>query len=400
MRPSPAFVNADTGVPMMTGGFGSGDGLGTIYDVDTGEGFVPEDLSSYDGPSLVPYFRKATTWITSPRVRRCAVRCPFFLHNVQSTTPSFLFHELRCVNQVRAAAREQFGCSVLKGVPLEDIPLGGGAGSHWEARVMGPEIMSYGRGSGESYVSDITLAFLEDTGQYRANYSMAGRLTDFDQLVATSDTCDGLKASSALEFMLGKPETRVELSPNNTTPFTRGTIRWGHKVWEQLPLLPSVVSRDVCLCASIVDQEGCNFVIGSPVNWPSYYICDKNGESMCTPDNRMVAQCVVRTDWALSYSDASWGDIRSATGTLTTGNCTPAGCPINPLFQYFGARGESAGRIGGFSQAMDFVPVAVGSWNCQDIPGDAANVTARRLSSTSLEYFIADSPQSNSAAGT
>lgn len=134
------------------------------------------------------------------------------------------------MDQVRAIAREQFGCSVLKGVPLEDIPLGGGAGSHWEARVMGPEIMSYGRGSGETYVSDITLAFLEDTGQYRANYSMAGRLSDFDRLLSPSDTCDSLSASSAVEFMLGKQESTVELQPNNTTPFTPGTIRWGYKV--------------------------------------------------------------------------------------------------------------------------------------------------------------------------
>ena len=34
--------------------------------------------------------------------------------------------------------------------------------------------MSYGSGSGQIYISDLTLAFLEDTGQYIPNYLMAG----------------------------------------------------------------------------------------------------------------------------------------------------------------------------------------------------------------------------------
>jgi hypothetical protein len=55
-------------------------------------------------------------------------------------------------------------------------------------------------------------------------------LSDFDRLLSPSDTCDSLSASSAVEFMLGKQESTVELQPNNTTPFTPGTIRWGYKV--------------------------------------------------------------------------------------------------------------------------------------------------------------------------
>jgi hypothetical protein len=65
--------------------------------------------------------------------------------------------------QVLAVARAQFGCPTLEGVPLEDVPIVGGYTAHWEARVLGPEVMSYGSGSGETYLSDLTLAFLEDT---------------------------------------------------------------------------------------------------------------------------------------------------------------------------------------------------------------------------------------------
>jgi hypothetical protein len=41
---------------------------------------------------------------------------------------------------------------------------------------MGPELMSYGSLTGESYLSDLTLAFLEDTGFYQPEYDEAGRL--------------------------------------------------------------------------------------------------------------------------------------------------------------------------------------------------------------------------------
>ena len=61
-------------------------------------------------------------------------------------------------------ARTQYNCSAMTGVPLEDLPAGTAA--HWEARLLGPEVMSYGSNSGEPYISDLTLAMLEDTNQY------------------------------------------------------------------------------------------------------------------------------------------------------------------------------------------------------------------------------------------
>ena len=37
--------------------------------------------------------------------------------------------------------------------------------SNEQARLAGPELMSYGTGSGRVYFSDLTFAFLEDTNQ-------------------------------------------------------------------------------------------------------------------------------------------------------------------------------------------------------------------------------------------
>jgi hypothetical protein len=44
--------------------------------------------------------------------------------------------------KVLKTVKSQWDCDSLQGVPLEDVPLG--AGSHWEARVLGPEVMAYG----------------------------------------------------------------------------------------------------------------------------------------------------------------------------------------------------------------------------------------------------------------
>ncbi|KAK3261897.1 hypothetical protein CYMTET_29219, partial [Cymbomonas tetramitiformis] len=72
--------------------------------------------------------------------------------------------------------REHYDCASMAGMPLEDVTTG--VGAHWEARLMGPEMMSYGQGSGEPYLSDLTLAFLEDTGFFIANYSNGGRFVE------------------------------------------------------------------------------------------------------------------------------------------------------------------------------------------------------------------------------
>ncbi|KAF5942914.1 hypothetical protein HYC85_020556 [Camellia sinensis] len=58
------------------------------------------------------------------------------------------------------------------GLELED---GGGRGSHWEKRLLMNEIMT-GSVDTRSVVSKMTLALLEDSGWYQANYSMAGHL--------------------------------------------------------------------------------------------------------------------------------------------------------------------------------------------------------------------------------
>lgn len=90
--------------------------------------------------------------------------------------------------RVLNVSRTYFNCPTMAGFPLEDVPLG--RGSHWEARLAGPEFMSYGSGSGQVYVSDLTFAYLEDTNQVRVCALVRVCLAAWDSRVFECDfTC-------------------------------------------------------------------------------------------------------------------------------------------------------------------------------------------------------------------
>ena len=70
-------------------------------------------------------------------------------------------------------ARIHFACPSLGGVPLEDQGGDGSKDLHWEARYMLGDYMTsvvYA----ETTISDITLAFFEDSGWYKVNYYTGG----------------------------------------------------------------------------------------------------------------------------------------------------------------------------------------------------------------------------------
>ena len=76
---------------------------------------------------------------------------------------------------VLEVARKYYNCPTLDGVRLEEGGGDGTAGSHWEKNIMYNELM-VGSVGGELVLSSFTLAFLEDSGWYKANFSHAGRL--------------------------------------------------------------------------------------------------------------------------------------------------------------------------------------------------------------------------------
>jgi hypothetical protein len=288
--------------------------------------------------------------------------------------------------KVLEIAREQFGCDTMKGVPLEDQKLGRNA--HWEARLMGPEVMSYGSYTGESYLSDLTIAMLQDTGHYVGNFSVAGRLVPAAPYAPKTSTVGNLFSTGAQSGQ-----------SNDVTPvyLSRGYLRWGRK-------------------------QGCAFVEGHPQDWSERYACNTDGPDGygCTPDNRMSARCVMGV-WgkdaisqatALRASKSFTDPLSSITPPVCgSGNTDPVcsitlkpqqsatggnGKSLPPLYQYPKLVGDSAKTyLAGWSDAMDFVPVRVGSYSCLDnkaiyLSGSTTKATGGNQLSMSMDNVYGD----------
>ena len=76
--------------------------------------------------------------------------------------------------KVISVAKKYYNCSNIDGVELENIGGEGTAGSHWEARILLGEYMNGQIYVEEQVISEFTLALLEDTGYYKANYYTGG----------------------------------------------------------------------------------------------------------------------------------------------------------------------------------------------------------------------------------
>ena len=77
-------------------------------------------------------------------------------------------------SNVIKVAKKYFNCSDIDGVELENDGGGGTVGSHWEARILLGEYMCGTTREEEEVISEFTLAYLEDTGYYKANYYTGG----------------------------------------------------------------------------------------------------------------------------------------------------------------------------------------------------------------------------------
>ena len=71
-------------------------------------------------------------------------------------------------------AKKYFNCDTIEGVELENQGGSGTAGSHWESRILLGEYMNGYAYTEEQVISEFTLAVLEDSGYYKANYYTGG----------------------------------------------------------------------------------------------------------------------------------------------------------------------------------------------------------------------------------
>jgi hypothetical protein len=78
--------------------------------------------------------------------------------------------------KVKAVARNQFDCQSLQGAKLENQPTGDDSctGDHWDEHDFYPEALSGVISPTTNILSHLTLALMEDSGWYKANYTMGG----------------------------------------------------------------------------------------------------------------------------------------------------------------------------------------------------------------------------------
>lgn len=81
--------------------------------------------------------------------------------------------------RVQAKARQYFNCPTLDGVEIEDGGGDGTKGSHWEKRILSNELMVGVISTKRLYVSEMLLAFFEDTGYYAPNYDQASKWMNY-----------------------------------------------------------------------------------------------------------------------------------------------------------------------------------------------------------------------------
>ncbi|CAD5112099.1 DgyrCDS1340 [Dimorphilus gyrociliatus] len=102
--------------------------------------------------------------------------------------------------------RKHFNCTSLEGAELENQGGSGTALTHWEKRIFEHEAMT-GTYTQNPIISSITLALMDDTGWYKADYSMSRDLRWGKNLGCQFAT------QSCLSWMLNKQQKNESLDP-------------------------------------------------------------------------------------------------------------------------------------------------------------------------------------------
>ena len=98
-----------------------------------------------------------------------------YIHNIFNKTDEYGLNRFYINStKVISVAKKYFNCSEIDGVELEESGGSGTVGSHWEARILLGDYMNGVVYPEEQVISEFTLALLEDTGYYKANYYTGG----------------------------------------------------------------------------------------------------------------------------------------------------------------------------------------------------------------------------------
>ncbi|PKI43753.1 hypothetical protein CRG98_035859 [Punica granatum] len=199
------------------------------------------------------------------------------------------------------------------GLELEDGGGRGTSGSHWEKRLLMNEIMT-GSVDTRSVVSKMTLALLEDSGWYEANYSMADRL-DWGRNQGT-------------EFVTSRCDQWKGAYHCNTTQFSGCT--YNREAEGYCPIVS--YSGDLPQWARYFPQSNKGGQ-SSLADYCTYYVAYSDGS--CTdansarPPDRMLGEVRGSSSRCMASSLVRTGFVR---GSMTQGNgCYQHRCVNNSL---------------------------------------------------------------------
>ena len=238
--------------------------------------------------------------------------------------------------KVRTVARNQFDCQRLEGAQLENQPTGSDSctGDHWEERLFYPEALSGVISPTANIISPLTLALLEDSGWYIANYNQAGVIPfghgvgcDFVEqpcLVIDASTGDTIVPDYARGFFCKKASARG-CSPAHTHKMACTVIDYSLFFPQRLP------DPQFSYFAEDPSQGGPRQADYCPVYGSTYSGLEPHELSCDDPDN---------VDLINLYSEDYGDDSMCFETTSGEGRCYVAQCIKNEQVLKVNIRGE------------------------------------------------------------
>ncbi|KAL5010564.1 hypothetical protein ScPMuIL_012869 [Solemya velum] len=173
-------------------------GLYAFYRDDRGNPLTPRNKLT----NKPRYNKQSGLYEWSDQVVREVLRHNWRYRQETTTRKVSMIVTQRVVKEVR----EHFSCMGLEGAELEDQGIDGTALTHWEKRLFENEAMT-GTYTQNPVISRVTLALMEDTGWYSANYKKAEEL-EWGQNLG----CDFVK-KSCYEWIYSRQQRGEDIHP-------------------------------------------------------------------------------------------------------------------------------------------------------------------------------------------
>lgn len=255
--------------------------------------------------------------------------------------------------KVQAVARNQFDCQTLPGAKLENQPTGSESctGDHWDEHDYYPEALSGVISPTTNIMSHLTLALFEDSGWYRANYTMGamnpwglGAGCDFvDERCVLEDVdgtptlpeyaqgyfCDDASkrgcspalthklACSVIDYFYIQPQTLPEL---RFQYFKDDITMGGPRQADYCPLFGSTyggLEPEQLACTDVANADSLN-IYSEVYGRDSQCIPTEGGDGRCyrtaCVKDEMVLRINVRGEWLVCEYDFQQIDVRVGAG--------------------------------------------------------------------------------------